>query len=174
MHWTCILLLLLAAALFFARRLYLPRLARLHIHRGMNPQIRAFMTKELKRFPLHWAVFQNDYWTADKLLDGGCTVADETDDGQTPLHVAAEAGLPGMCRFLLKNGAEVNAPDNFGGTPLHAAAACQSGVRVVRLLVKKGADPFLKDRAGMTPLALAEKYGNADITFYLKKLKKKP
>lgn len=126
----------------FTRRLYLPALSRLGIHRGMNPQIRTYMTKELKRFPLHWAVFKNNFWAADKLLDRGYTAADETDDGQTPLHVAAEAGLPGMCRFLLKNGADINALDNFGGTPLHAASACQNDVSVIRLLVKKEPTPF--------------------------------
>ena len=88
--------------------------------------------------------------------------------GITPLHIAAECGLDSMCRHLLKCGARIDARDNFGGTPLHAAAACQSGVKVIKTLVEHGADLRLKDAAGMTPAALAEKYKHYKIAAYLK------
>lgn len=39
----------------------------------------------------------------------------------TPLHVAVEEGKIEMTKFLLANGADVNAANNDGATPLHVA-----------------------------------------------------
>lgn len=39
-------------------------------------------------------------------------------DGRTPLHVAAALGLDPLCRLLLSGGADPQAKDNFGNTPL--------------------------------------------------------
>lgn len=169
MIWKLSLLVFLIAFLIL-RRPFLNWWRKQGLYKGVNQPIVAFLSTELNRFPLHQAVFRNDFTLADQLLDQGYTVAHETDDGQTPLHVAAECGLAAMCKFLLKNSAEVDALDNFGGSPLHAAAACQSGVAVIRILVEKGADIHLKDAAGMTPLALSKKYKHARIAAYLKSL----
>ncbi len=137
-------------------------------YKGVNPHIVEFLITELNRFPLHQAVFKNDFSAVKKLLKEGYTLADETDDGQTPLHVAAECGLDEMCIFLIESGVEIDALDNFGGTALHAAAACQSEIKVIQILVKNGSDFHIKDAAGMTPLALAEKYKHFKIAAYLK------
>ena len=83
---------------------------------GVNPPIIEFLSTELNRFPLHQAVFKND----------------------------------------------------FSAVELHAAAACQSGVKVIKVLLKHGADFRIKDAAGMTPCQLAEKYKHYKISAYLK------
>lgn len=168
MIWKTALLVFLIAFLIL-RRPFLNWWRKRGLYRGVNEPIVAFLTTELNRFPLHQAVFRNDFPLTDKLLEQGYTVAHETDDGQTPLHIAAECGLAAMCEFLLKKGAKTDALDNFGGTPLHAAAACQNGVPVIRVLVERGAaDVRLKDAAGMTPLALAKKYNHSRVAAYLK------
>lgn len=161
-----VLVLLAAAGWIFCLAVHRSRKRRLYW--GVNPPIVEFLTTELNRFPLHQAVFKNDFHAVDKLLKQSYTLDMETDDGQTPLHIAAECGLEEMCRHLLKCGARIDARDNFGGTPLHAAAACQSGVKVIKTLVEHGADLRLKDAAGMTPAALAEKYKHYKIAAYLK------
>ncbi len=138
------------------------------LYQGVNPPIVEFLKTELNRFPLHQAVFENNFSKVDKLLRQGHSLSEETDDGQTPLHIAAECGLDAMCRFLIKRGVAVDTLDNFGGTALHAAAACQSGVKVIKILIKAGSDFRLKDAAGMTPLALAEKYKHFKVSSYLK------
>lgn len=55
----------------------------------------------------------------------------------------------------LQKGADVNARDSAGMTPLMLAAA-QGHQRTVRVLLSHGADPTLKNKAGLTALALAE------------------
>ncbi len=165
MGWMVVLLVLLAGWIFY---LSYRREREIRLYHGVNPSIVAFLTTELKRFPLHQAVFQNDFETVEKLLQSGASLSQETDDGQTPLHIAAECGLCAMCRLLLKRGADIRTLDNFGGTPLHAAAACQSGVKVIKLLLQHGVDAQQKDSAGMTPLALAEKYKHFKIAAYLR------
>ncbi len=161
------LCMLLAVVFYFTHPILMRMVWRIGLHRSVNPEIVEFLTKELQRFPLHQAVFWNDFYTTDKLLDQDYTVAHETDDGQTPLHIAAECNQPAMCLFLLKNGAEIDALDNFGGSALHAAAACQSQTRVIRLLLRHGANPHLRDSEGLTPLEVAQKYHHEAIYTYL-------
>ena len=165
MYWIVCLLFVSAAWVLYAA--FRP-VRKKRLYHGVNPPIVEFLTTELNRFPLHRAVFQNDFRTLNRLLKESPSLELETDDGQTPLHIAAECGLEAMCRYLVKRGANVNALDNFGGTPLHAAAACQNGVKVIKILACHGADLHLKDAAGMTPRALAEKYKHYKIAAYLK------
>ena len=40
-------------------------------------------------------------------------------ENQTPLHLAAEEGYPDMAEVLLDHGADVNAANASGDTPLH-------------------------------------------------------
>ncbi|KAM0421202.1 hypothetical protein ACHAPT_010922 [Fusarium lateritium] len=85
--------------------------------------------------------------------------------GGTALHVLASADsywqLEGL-RYLLANGADVNALDVMGQSPIHIAA---SGVRyqgetahgfwrssAVSILLDHGADPNLVDKRGLSPL----------------------
>ncbi len=161
--WLGLLLVVVTAAGIWY---FLPR--RQALYAGVKKPIVEFLTTELKRFPLHQAVFQNDFSAVQRLLQEGHSIEEETDDGQTVLHIAAECGLEEMCRFVIKHGVKVDALDNFGGTALHAASACQSGVGVIRVLIESGADAQLKDAAGMTPGALAEKYKHFKIAAYLK------
>ena len=160
----------LAVVFYFTRPVIMRIIWRIGLHREVTPEIVSFLSKELRSYPLHYAVFCNDFETADRLLDEGYTVAHETADGQTPLHVAAECNQPGMCRFLLENGAEIGAPGGFGGSPLHAAAACQSQTRVIKLLLKYGANPLQRDCEGLTPLEVAQKYEHPQIVYYLRSL----
>ena len=65
-------------------------------------------------------------------------------------------GFPGpgdkyTVQLLVDNGAEVNAQDNDGRTPLHNAAMC-GAVEIAEFLILKGADVDAKGPVGATPL----------------------
>lgn len=80
----------------------------------------------------------------------------------TPLHLAAshrdEAVADRMCRMLIDNGAELNAQQAGGQTPLHHAVG-RGSVMLVRTLVEAGADPFLDDDQKRSASAVAKQLG---------------
>ena len=67
------------------------------------------------------------------------------------LHFAANQNDMEAARWLIANGAEVNAKSESGGTPLHVAAY-NNAAEVAKLLIAKGANIEAKDNDGDTPL----------------------
>lgn len=67
---------------------------------------------------------------------------------------AVRFGHPEIVELLVKKGAQVNASDLEGNTPLHWA--CQVGHReIAERLLEYGADPRRRNHAGQTPLLMA-------------------
>ncbi len=81
------------------------------------------------------------------------------DEGRLPLHEAAYQCLPAMAEIFLQHGADVNARDDYGMTPLHWTAKHDGNqdadYRMARLLLQHGADPQAQDQDGETPLQIA-------------------
>ena len=77
----------------------------------------------------------------------------------TALHLAVsfrdEDVAARIAELLIANGAEMNAPQKGGQTPLHHAVA-KGSLKVVEVLVLSGADPFLKDQQGRSAADLAK------------------
>ncbi|CAN0229162.1 unnamed protein product [Ectocarpus fasciculatus] len=67
--------------------------------------------------------------------------------GKTPLHEASRAGCARVVSLLVKHGANVNAEDRRGRTPLHYTTSDE----VRRVLLHAGANPDARDNMGEKP-----------------------
>ena len=92
--------------------------------------------------------------------------------GGTALHTAVihidGFDSYGIVNELLLHGADVNATDNMGVTPL-TLAAISGGEAIVERLIEAGADPNQKRAEGMSLLMLAELRGNSGAAAAIRK-----
>jgi len=84
-----------------------------------------------------------------KLLDLGADVNAQDNDGDAPLHGAAQTGNVEILDLILAKGANPNVKNKEGGTPLMWAVVFDHEDAVRRLL-ERGADASLKDASGHT------------------------
>ena len=110
-------------------------------------------------------------------LDAGEEV-DAKDDKfvGTFLHWAAAGGQNEIVELLIAEGADVNATDGDGDTPLHLAGNTTTSTEIAELLISKGADvnamnlsPPGRRIGGMTPLDMATLGNRTEIADLLRK-----
>jgi ankyrin repeat protein len=77
------------------------------------------------------------------------------------LHGAARMGSARYVEMLLARGADVNARNRKGFTPLHEAAGPPGDAAMVGMLLGRGAEIEARDDAGNTPLHLAAEPGES-------------
>ncbi|HXP83448.1 MAG TPA: ankyrin repeat domain-containing protein [Bryobacteraceae bacterium] len=87
-----------------------------------------------------------------------------SEDGWTPLHLAAFFGKEEAARLLLNKGAQTAARSTnaMQNTPLHAAAAGKH-VALVKLLLERGAKADSRQHGGWTPLHAAAQTGDVEM-----------
>jgi serine/threonine protein kinase/ankyrin repeat protein len=88
---------------------------------GADAHERAAAPSQTKQLQLMNAVVQNDLARVKRLLERGVSPCFCDYDRRTPLHVAAAEGFVDIAVCLLEHGAEVNARDRWGSTPLSEA-----------------------------------------------------
>jgi len=86
------------------------------------------------------------------------------------IHQAAIKADLAMMKRLVANGLDINHQDKKNVTGLHLTAhyGQTSHIRVAKWMLANGADPFLKDYKGKTPLEVAESRGNKEIAKIIK------
>lgn len=122
------------------------------------------------RTPLFYAVVSCDIDLISTLIAKGAAVnVKEATIGMTPLHAACrrETVSTDVLQLLIKKGADVNARDNNGHTPIFYftgpgfAIGQDKTVKGASALIDAGARVNVADKDGNTPLHLASKNGIA-------------
>ncbi|KAI5925521.1 ankyrin repeat-containing domain protein [Camillea tinctor] len=90
---------------------------------------------------------------------------ERTRDGWTPLHAAYNN--PEITKILVEKGANPNAVDKRGYTPLFFAARDRKGEETIKALLGSGADLHWKLEGGETALHIAAEYGRLPVVQFL-------
>ena len=88
--------------------------------------------------------------------------------GNTPLIRSVFLNKEYIASLLISCGADVDAPNSQGWTPLMVAAA-HGGTNSVKLLLEKGANPFIKLSDGSTAYSLARECRHDDAADLIQK-----
>jgi len=110
------------------------------------------------------AISFDDSITLRALLEAGLSADFPDPAGVTLLHDAVISNRVDSARLLIAHGANVNAVDEKGMTPLLYAASIDFGdASMIDLLVKSGANKQARTKEGLTALELAHKYGHTQL-----------
>ncbi|KAJ8676247.1 hypothetical protein QAD02_012033 [Eretmocerus hayati] len=116
---------------------------------------------------LHKAIDENREHVAQFLIRSGCDLnsprkpgtngvgGDEARDECTPLHLCCQWGLEQVVQTLIEHGANVNARDAEGKTPVHIAIENQHAGIIALLLCHPNINLSLRDKKGNSPFAAA-------------------
>jgi len=99
-------------------------------------------------------------------LAAGADVNARTQDGWTPLLVAAAHGTADTIAALMESGADMEVRTGEVWTPLHVAARFGTA-ETVAAFIEAGADTEARDGSGWTPLHMAAAYGAAETVAVL-------
>lgn len=112
---------------------------------------------------LYEAVTWGNYGNARLALVFGANVNHQERTGTqlTPLHAAAITGNQKISILLMKKGANLNAVDTAGNTPLMRAVKNKQS-QIYKLFLQAGAETAIANKQGKTALMLAQEYGNEE------------
>jgi ankyrin repeat protein len=120
---------------------------------------------------LHFAAYYDAPNALRLLLDRGADTEAVTKNFLTnmALHAASAAatGRIEACTVLLEHGANVNAKQHGGNTPLHTAGF-RGDRELADLLLRQGADPAMTNDDGQTAADLARSRGSSQLSALLR------
>ncbi|ARJ22484.1 ankyrin repeat domain-containing protein [Bacillus mycoides] len=115
------------------------------------------------------AVIRGEKEKVVEIINTDPSVVNEfSEDGWTPLHLAAYFGQKELASFLLEQGADIHirAKNENENTPLQAAIANKQS-ELVAFLIEKGSDVNAVQSGGWTGLHEATLLGNEEIIILL-------
>jgi hypothetical protein len=126
--------------------------------------------------PLYWAMVTGNLDFVRVLVDAGANLNRQVIlGGGTYLHGVIKLHYINIkyvetFKYLVEHGADINAQDNGGYTPLHAAIYYGT-TEIIKYLISQGARVDIPDNNGVTPTQLAEKSNTTQIREYFQRLK---
>ena len=116
---------------------------------------------------LHAAVSTENTELVKYIIDLGVDVNSKNDDGISPLHIVL---YPEVAECLLDHGALIDSTSNDGDTPLHTQVSDgEERIDNIQLLLKRGANPEIKNTFGKIALDIAR---SREETLIIKELLK--
>ncbi len=108
---------------------------------------------------LYDAIQEGNYIKSLKLIkEDGADVNAAVHDGYSLLHESVVSNEPDLVKLLIQNGAAVEVRNKYGSTPLLLAVYLghlPNAWKVIQLLLKAGANPYVKNWKGQSALTLA-------------------
>lgn len=113
--------------------------------------------------PLHLLTSNQQRAIAQRLLESGADLyAAKYSSGDTPLHIAAQAGADELSQLYIatEGSALLSIVNKSGNTPLNSAVASssvadESGLRTLEVLLSSGSDPNAAGDEGIVPIIRA-------------------
>jgi len=115
------------------------------------------------------AAEQNNVKRLEELIQDGSDVNElDWDRGSPPLHFACAAGNLDAIEVLLEYGAEINAQNKHGRTPLHCLISERFDKIALWLIQYCNADPHIQDKRGVSAYDLAQRFFQPEIESAIK------
>ena len=115
---------------------------------------------------LHYASLGGNPEVIELMLSNVPSIDSISKEGVTPLMIAAGNDKLQAVKCLLKQGADPSFQDNTGWNVLHHASR-SGNVAIMEEILSHGVDIESRNNSGVTPLMLAEIYGNSEAVAYL-------
>ncbi len=136
---------------------------KLLLQRGAAPDTR----DNIGYTPMIWAASHGHVEVMKLLKKYGATLRSRTAEeyfggGSMALHRAAALCQQSAALWLLENGADANARDAYGTTPL-VQVAPRRCIEIARLLIEHGANVNAQTRGGQTALSWAAGFGSLEM-----------
>lgn len=121
-------------------------------------------TSDTASTPVRSACYMTNIEVVKYLVENGADIHKPNINGGTCLINSVQS--VDLCRYLIEKNANVNAQDNSGNLALHYAIR-EGRMETVRLLLKHGSDPYVKNDFGDDAIQTASLRGYSDILEYL-------